>query len=110
MKTSSFSNSSNASGGGFDLFRLTRSKQTVDLSPNAIRSLHRAGLPVYRSGRAVFISKSELDAFIRARSNHPTPCSGKPPADCESQPSKRKTGTEKSESSLGNSGAVPASK
>ena len=49
----------------FDLFRLTKSKATVDLAPNTLRAYHDQGLPFYRRGKAVFISKSELDAFIR---------------------------------------------
>ena len=51
--------------GGFDLLRLTKSKETVDLAPNTIRAYAKQGLPLYRQGRAVFVSISELDAFIR---------------------------------------------
>lgn len=54
-------------GCGFDLFRLTKAKQVVDLSPNTIRSYSKQGLPLYRRGRVVFVSKAELHAFIRAR-------------------------------------------
>jgi hypothetical protein len=50
----------------FDLFRLSRAKQEVDLCPNSLRAYHREGLPFYRKGRAIFVSKSELSAFIRA--------------------------------------------
>lgn len=50
---------------GFDLFRLSKGKQIVDVCPNTLRSYTARGLPVYRQGKACFISKSELDAFIR---------------------------------------------
>lgn len=52
---------------GFDLFRLSKSKEVVDLAPNTIRAYHRDGLPFYRQGKAVFVSKAELASFIRAR-------------------------------------------
>ena len=51
--------------GGFDMFRLSRSKATVDVSPNTLRAYFDGGLPFYRRGKAVFVSKSELAAFIR---------------------------------------------
>ena len=50
----------------FDLFRLTKSKQTVDLAPNTIRKLAKKGLRIYRHGKAAFVSRSELAAYIRA--------------------------------------------
>lgn len=53
---------------GFDLARLTRSKELVDLAPNTIRKFAKEGLPLYRNGKAVFFSKAELEAFIRSRS------------------------------------------
>ena len=53
----------------FDLFRLSRSKQVVDLCPNTIRDYHRKGLRLYRCGRAVFVSKQELSLFIKSGSN-----------------------------------------
>lgn len=53
---------------GFDLFRLSRSKEVVDVSANTLRSYNREGLPFYRQGKAIFVSKSELAAFIRFRS------------------------------------------
>lgn len=52
---------------GFDLFRLTKSKEVVDLAPNTIRKFARDGLPIYRCGKATFISRSELAAFIRTQ-------------------------------------------
>jgi hypothetical protein len=50
---------------GFDLFRLSKSKDVVDVCPNTLRSYHREGLPFYKRGKAIFISKTELAAFIR---------------------------------------------
>ena len=52
--------------GGYDMFRLSKSKQVVDICANTLRTYHRAGLPFYRNGKAVFISKGELAAFIRS--------------------------------------------
>ena len=49
----------------WDLFRITKSKQTVDLSANTLRAYHKQGLPFYRRGKTVFVSKAELEAFIR---------------------------------------------
>jgi hypothetical protein len=52
---------------GFDLFRLSKSKTAVDVSPNTLRSYHAEGLKFYRCGKAVFISKAELAVFIRRK-------------------------------------------
>lgn len=49
----------------FDLFRLSKAKSTVDLAPNTLRAYNAQGLPFYRMGKAVFISKAELEEFIR---------------------------------------------
>jgi hypothetical protein len=49
----------------FDMTRLTKSKLAVDLCPNSIRQYARNGLPLYRRGRAVFFSKTELEQYIR---------------------------------------------
>jgi len=51
--------------GGFDLFRLSKSKDVVDICANTLRSYHDDGLPFYRRGKAVFVSRVELDQFIR---------------------------------------------
>lgn len=67
MSEPSFTNR-HSSPSDFDLFRLTKSKEAVDICPNSLRSYHAEGLPFYRRGRAVFVSKSDLQAFIRARS------------------------------------------
>jgi hypothetical protein len=50
---------------GFDLFRLSKGKDEVDICANTLREYHRQGLSFYRKGKAVFVSKSELEAFIR---------------------------------------------
>ena len=49
----------------FDLFRLSKSKKVVDISPNTLRAFNGKGLAFYRRGRAVFVSKAELEFFIR---------------------------------------------
>ncbi|MDR3455892.1 MAG: hypothetical protein P4N60_00485 [Verrucomicrobiae bacterium] len=49
----------------FDLVRLTRAKRAVDVCPNTIRAYAKEGLNLYRKGRAVFFSRSELDTHIR---------------------------------------------
>jgi hypothetical protein len=51
----------------FDLVRLGRSKRAVDLSPNTIRGYAGAGLRLYRCGKAVFFSRTELIEFIKTR-------------------------------------------
>jgi hypothetical protein len=53
----------------FDMVRLTKSKQAVDLAPNTLRAYARQGLRFYKMGRAVFFSKAELEAFIRAQAS-----------------------------------------
>jgi hypothetical protein len=49
----------------FDLFRLSKSKEVVDVCPNTLRSYFGQGLKFYKQGKAVFVSKVELAAFIR---------------------------------------------
>jgi hypothetical protein len=56
-----------ATSSGFDLVRLSKSKREVDASPNTIRAFAKSGLRLYRCGKAVWFSKSELEQFIRAR-------------------------------------------
>ncbi len=51
----------------FDLFRLNKSKDAVDVCANTLRNYHKAGLRFYKIGKAVFVSKSELDQFIRSK-------------------------------------------
>lgn len=48
----------------FDLFRLSKSKSVVDVCSNTLRAYFKEGLPHYKQGKAVFVSKSELAAFI----------------------------------------------
>ena len=68
MNSDSFTSANFGSGrSDFDLFRLSKGKSEVDVCANTLRSYHAHGLPFYRKGRAVFISKSELAAFIRSR-------------------------------------------
>ncbi len=51
----------------FDLIRVTKAKEVVDVAPNTVRAYHRAGrLQLFYSGRACWFSKSELEAAIRA--------------------------------------------
>ena len=63
MKTKSFKGSH--SDMGFDFFRLSKSKEVVDVCSNTLRAYHKAGLPFYNRGKAVFVSKTELAQFIR---------------------------------------------
>ena len=51
----------------FRMVRLTKSKKTVDLSPNTIRQYSKEGLNLYRLGRAVFFNSQELEEFIKTR-------------------------------------------
>jgi hypothetical protein len=53
---------------GFDLFRLSKGKEIVDICSNTLRSYHGEGLAFYKKGKAVFISKNELARFIRSKS------------------------------------------
>jgi hypothetical protein len=58
--------SSNQPTAGFDLVRLSKSKEIVDLVPNTIRAYAKKGLALYRRGKVVFFSKAELELFIKA--------------------------------------------
>lgn len=53
----------------FEMFRLERSSEEVGVSRSTIIRWVAEGLRAYRVGKMVFISKSELEAFIRVRSN-----------------------------------------
>ena len=55
------------SPGSFDLFRLSKSKELVDVCSNTLREFQKQGLKFYRTGKAVFVSRSELEQFIRTR-------------------------------------------
>ena len=50
----------------FDLFQVSQGKAEVGLSPNVLRQYHKQGLPFYRRGKFVFVSKQELREFLRA--------------------------------------------
>jgi len=52
----------------FGFFRLSKSKMAVDVSPNTLRAYNSQGLPFYRIGKSVFVSYSELETFIRQKS------------------------------------------
>ena len=71
MKLSSLNNTQAGETRSFDLKRLSKSKETVDICPNTLRAYNREGLRFYRAGKAVFFSQSELEAFIRSRSVQP---------------------------------------
>jgi len=66
MNSNTFIATQTQSSAGFDLVRLSKSKQHVDLCSNTLREYNRAGLPFYRRGKAVFFSKNELNAFLRS--------------------------------------------
>jgi hypothetical protein len=55
------------SAAGFDLFRLSKSKPAVDVCSNTIRAYIKDGLPFYKMGKAVFISRAQLAQFITSR-------------------------------------------
>jgi hypothetical protein len=61
---------------GFDLFRLSKAKETVGVCANTLRLFNKQGLPFYRQGKVVFVSKSDLNAFIRARPVAASPTEG----------------------------------
>jgi hypothetical protein len=64
MNRSDFTVAQPVQAAGFDLARLSKSKETVDICSNTIRSYAKRGLPLYRQGKAVFFSKAELARFI----------------------------------------------
>jgi hypothetical protein len=51
----------------FDLVRLSKSKQSVDLCSNTIRAFFTQGLPCYPLGKMRFFSRAELAEFIKNR-------------------------------------------
>ena len=51
--------------GSFDLFRLSKSKAAVDLAPNTLRAYFKDGLNFYKRGKAIFVSRTEVEAYIR---------------------------------------------
>lgn len=71
--------------GSFDLFRLSKSKVAVDLAPNTLRAYFKDGLNFYKRGRAIFVSRAEVEAYIR---NGPQPA-GVPAPQVQRRPGKR---------------------
>jgi hypothetical protein len=67
MKASLDKTVQNESASDFDLVRLSKSKEICDLAPNTIRSFAAQGLRLFRHGKMVFFSKSELRQFITTR-------------------------------------------
>jgi len=65
MKSLTLTNPQNG-GPGFDLVRISHSKEAVSLCSNTIRAYFKEGLSCYRKGKVVFFSKAELEAFIRS--------------------------------------------
>jgi hypothetical protein len=50
----------------FDLFKISRSKQEVRISPNTIRKLARErGLKIYRFGKLAFVSRTDLAYVLK---------------------------------------------
>jgi hypothetical protein len=66
MSNNSLTNIQNPQA-SFDLFRLSKSKEVVDVCSNTLRAYFKQGLPFYQRGKAIFISKTELAAFIRGK-------------------------------------------
>lgn len=60
-------NKTNSIEPAFDMFRLSKSKETVDLCSNTIRAFSKEGLRIYRVGKSAFVSRSELRDFIISR-------------------------------------------
>jgi hypothetical protein len=52
----------------FDLVRISKSKERCDLSPNTIRAFAEQGLRLFKHGKMIFFSRSELEQFIRTKS------------------------------------------
>lgn len=65
MNTNSLTEAQHQDPNAYDLFRLSKSKDVVDICSNTLRAYFKAGLKFYRRGKAVFVSKRELAAFIR---------------------------------------------
>ena len=67
MKASLAVNNTQSDNLSFDLFRLTKAKEVVDVTPNTLRAWFKQGLPFYRRGKPIFVSKTELEQFIRQK-------------------------------------------
>lgn len=63
----------------FDLFRLSRAKEIVDLAPNTVRKLVRDhGLRIYWLGRVAMVSKTELAVTLKMASSDKCPPTNNP--------------------------------
>jgi hypothetical protein len=51
----------------FDLFRLSKSKREVDVCANTLRAYFKKGLPFYKMGKAIFVSRAQLAHFITSQ-------------------------------------------
>jgi hypothetical protein len=71
VKPNSCTNNQSPAGANFELFRLSKSKDVVDVCSNTLRAYNKQGLPFYRQGRAIFVSKAELAHFIRQANSRP---------------------------------------
>ena len=71
--------------GSFDLFRLSKSKAAVDLAPNTLRAYFKDGLNFYKRGKAIFVSRMEVEAYIRKGSKP----AGTPEPQTQRRPGKR---------------------
>jgi len=49
-----------------DLFKITKAKSVVGVSPNTVRTLFAHGLPYYKLGRLVMVSRSEFEALVKS--------------------------------------------
>jgi hypothetical protein len=75
-----------SSDSDFDLVRVSKSKERVDLCSNTIRDYATKGLRLYRHGRSVFFSKSELTYFIKAMADKPVVVHKETPGSPEKSP------------------------
>ncbi len=49
----------------FDLVRITLTKRELGICPNQIRKMAKRGLAIYGRGRMRFVSRREVEIFIR---------------------------------------------
>ena len=67
MKNSLNSTQDRQTSASFDLVRISHSKAILDISPNTLRAYARdGGLAIYKKGKAAFVSRQELAAYIRS--------------------------------------------
>lgn len=52
----------------FDLVRITRTKQEIGIATSTVRQYVDQGLRLYKCGKAAFVSKAELEAWIKTQS------------------------------------------